>query len=137
MTPIVARWQDWAGEGVQHLVLRADANGIVADAVIVATEEGARLAARLRIECDPAWRTRGARGRRAAHDSRGAPCGRGPGLWPAPPAPRPHPPAASAAALPLTPFTNTLPIRRLGLAVGASADLAVVYIRLPERDIAR
>jgi hypothetical protein len=31
-----------------------------------------------------------------------------------------------------TPFTNTLPIRRLALAAGASADVNVVYVSLPE-----
>jgi hypothetical protein len=32
----------------------------------------------------------------------------------------------------ITPFTNTLPIRRLSLAVGSSTILKVVYIKLPE-----
>jgi uncharacterized protein len=31
-----------------------------------------------------------------------------------------------------TPFTNTLPIRRLGLHPGESADVDVAYVRLPE-----
>jgi len=31
-----------------------------------------------------------------------------------------------------TPFTNTLPIRRLGLEPGESEELAVTYIRVPE-----
>ncbi|QHS58593.1 putative glycolipid-binding domain-containing protein [Chitinophaga agri] len=35
----------------------------------------------------------------------------------------------------LTPFTNTLPINRLSLAIGASADIAVVYFDLPGMDI--
>lgn len=30
----------------------------------------------------------------------------------------------------LTPFTNTLPIRRLGLSVGESADLRIVYVQI-------
>ena len=31
-----------------------------------------------------------------------------------------------------TPFTNTLPIRRLGLGPGDTAEIKVVYIRVPE-----
>jgi hypothetical protein len=31
-----------------------------------------------------------------------------------------------------TPFTNTLPIRRLGLKPGESEELTVVYVRVPE-----
>ena len=34
--------------------------------------------------------------------------------------------------LAMTPFTNTLPIRRLGLAVGAAADIIVVYVTFPD-----
>lgn len=32
----------------------------------------------------------------------------------------------------ITPFTNTLPIRRLDLAVGASQEFRVVYVKLPD-----
>ena len=33
--------------------------------------------------------------------------------------------------LALTPFTNTLPIRRLGLGTGESAEIRVAYVELP------
>ncbi|WP_216206689.1 putative glycolipid-binding domain-containing protein [Amycolatopsis aidingensis] len=35
----------------------------------------------------------------------------------------------------ITPFTNTLPIRRLGLRPGQAADLRVLYIKLPELEL--
>src|SRR5579859_1096113 len=35
----------------------------------------------------------------------------------------------------LTPFTNTLPLRRLALAPGESTDLLVAYLRVPELSI--
>jgi hypothetical protein len=34
-----------------------------------------------------------------------------------------------------TPFTNTLPIRRLGLQPGESTEIAVVYIDAPSLDV--
>ncbi|MCL4245981.1 MAG: putative glycolipid-binding domain-containing protein, partial [Candidatus Dadabacteria bacterium] len=34
-----------------------------------------------------------------------------------------------------TPFTNTIPIRRLGLGAGQSADIIVAYIKLPEMSV--
>lgn len=37
----------------------------------------------------------------------------------------------------VTPFTNTLPIRRLDLSVGNTAEIEVVYIMLPSLDISR
>lgn len=36
-----------------------------------------------------------------------------------------------------TPATNTLPIRRLGLAVGEAADLDVTWLRFPELELKR
>jgi hypothetical protein len=36
----------------------------------------------------------------------------------------------------VTPATNTIPIRRLGLAVGESADISVVSIRFPDLAVA-
>ena len=34
-----------------------------------------------------------------------------------------------------SPFTNTLPIRRLGLAIGRSAEIVAAYIAFPELDV--
>ena len=44
----------------------------------------------------------------------------------------PHLDGAIDVDLPLTPFTNTLPICRLKLEAGQSADIDVVYVRLPQ-----
>ena len=32
---IVARWQDWAGKGLEHLVLQEDSDEIVAESAII------------------------------------------------------------------------------------------------------
>lgn len=37
--------------------------------------------------------------------------------------------------LSITPFTNTLPIRRLALAEGQRADIRAVYLRLPDLSV--
>ena len=50
-------------------------------------------------------------------------------------APRPELDGAIDVDLPMTPFTNTLPIRRLNLRAGESADLRVVYIVMPAGSI--
>ena len=47
-------------------------------------------------------------------------------------APRPELDGAIDVDLPMTPFTNTLPIRRLNLRAGEAADLRVVYIVIPQ-----
>jgi uncharacterized protein len=35
----------------------------------------------------------------------------------------------------VTPFTNTLPIRRLGLEIGEGAEMLAVYFKLPENEV--
>jgi hypothetical protein len=127
-----ARWQDWAGTGLQHLVLREGADGIVADAVVVGDEEGVRFGALFRIACDSAWRVR-----RVDVETVGGPAvlltADGAGHWrDGTGAARPELDGAIDVDLPMTPFTNTLPIRRLSLRAGESADLRVVYIVMPQ-----
>lgn len=128
----IARWEDWSGRGLQHVVVTERADAIVAEAVCIVAEDGV-FAARYRIECDAEWRCReldvevigAARTLRLRGDGRGH--------WADADGTRL---AALDGALdvdlPMTPFTNTLPIRRLGLAAGAAAEIAVVYVRAPE-----
>jgi uncharacterized protein len=127
-----ARWRDWAGTGLQHLVLREGDDEIVAEAAVVGDEEGASFGARFRIACDGAWRVRRVEvetvgGRAVVLTADGA------GHWrDGAGSPRPELDGAIDVDLPMTPFTNTLPIRRLELRAGQSADLRVAYISLPE-----
>jgi uncharacterized protein len=127
---LVARWQDWAGDGLQHLVLREGPAEIVAEAVVIGAEEdGRRFAARFRIACDAGWRTRRVEVGLLGAERQVVLVGDGAGHWrDEAGAPRPDLDGAIDVDLPITPFTNTLPIRRLGLRAGESADLRMVYI---------
>jgi len=132
MSTIIARWRDWAGEGLQHLVLTQAPDAIVAEAIVVGEEEGARFGARFRITCDPAWRTRRVEVNMAGTDRRLDLRGDGAGHWhDGIGKPLPELDGAIDVDLPLTPFTNTLPIRRLNLGTGQSAEMRMVYIVLP------
>jgi uncharacterized protein len=129
---IIARWRDWAGDGLQHLVLTQAADAIVAEAMVVGEDEGARFGARFRITCDTAWRTRRVEVDMAGSDRRLDLRSDGAGRWhDGDGKALPKLDGAIDVDLPLTPFTNTLPIRRLNLGVGQSADLRIVYIVLP------
>jgi uncharacterized protein len=128
-----ARWRTWSGDGIQHLVLTEGHDGIVAEAVVLDAAEGRRFAARFRIECDAGWRVRRVEAGVVGDDRRVELASDGAGRWQdGTGAPLPHLEGAADVDLPLTPFTNTLPIRRLVLRTGQSADLRVVYISLPE-----
>ena len=98
--------------------------------------EEAGLAARLRytIECDPEWRTRSAlvEGEAGGASIRFSLAADGEGQWTRDGAPQPDLSGALDVDLGFTPATNTLPIRRLALAVGESAPVRSAWLRFPE-----
>jgi uncharacterized protein len=133
-TSTVARWRDWAGTGIEHCVLTADADGIVAESALLGTTDlGAVFALRYRIRCDPSWRVRELGISPVGDARRFELVGDGNGTWRNDAGvPLPELTGAIDVDLPVTPFTNTLPIRRLGLPVGASADIVVAYVGFPD-----
>jgi hypothetical protein len=104
-----------------------------ADGIVLGVENGAAFRLHYKVRCDSRWRVRrveinfvdGRQGLSLSAD--------GEGRWF----------DASGAAVPAldgcvdvditaTPLTNTLPIRRLALKQGESADIEVAYITIPE-----
>ena len=57
MEPIIARWSDWTGTGLEHLVLTHSTDAITADSVVISDGDG-RFAVRYRVVCDLGWRVR-------------------------------------------------------------------------------
>jgi len=130
-TNLVARWRDWSGDGLEHLELREGADAIVAKSVVIATVEREAFAVQYRIECDLEWRVRkfeiqkiGERALRLASD--------GAGNWfDESGVSLPNLAGAIDIDISITPFTNTLPIRRLSFAAGQSHEIVAVYLQLP------
>jgi hypothetical protein len=131
-----ALWAAWEGPGLEHLRLRVDGSGAQADSVIIAVDDDGRpFRARFAIEADTGWRLRHARIELLDDSARALDLyADGLGHWID---------AVTGAARPLdgcldidvypSPFTNTLPIRRLPApALGAPVALAVAYVTLPE-----
>jgi hypothetical protein len=98
--------------------------------------EEAGVAARLRyaIDCDSAWCTRSAvvEGEARGGPIRFALATDGVGCWTRDGMPVPKLAGALDVDLGFTPATNTLPIRRLALAVGESAPVRSAWLRFPE-----
>jgi hypothetical protein len=130
-------WAPWKTPGLEHLRLEVGAEAISADGGIIAIFEGEVFRANYQIVCDSAWRVREVRimvSHPAAivldfHAD-------GEGHW------------SNTSGEPLsaldgcidvdfaaTPFTNTLPIRRLSLQPGQLAEIAVVYIDAPSLEV--
>ena len=130
---ITARWQTEAGDGLEHLVLHEAADRVVAESVVIGGAGPRPFAAHYRIACEPPWRVREVEVRLAGTGHRLVLRSDGAGRWT----------DASGSALPdlteavdvdleVSPFTNTLPIRRLGLEAGASAEITTAWIRFPD-----
>ena len=125
-------WADESRTGLDRLVVTRNAGRSVATGHVIGPA-ATPFEVDYRVEFDESWRTR------LVHISDAA-GGRilelradGDGTWT----------DGNDAALPLlngaidvdisaTPFTNTLPIRRLELAIGGSADITTAYIAVPD-----
>jgi uncharacterized protein len=46
MNKIIARWQDWTGTGIEHLVLTEEPNQILAEAAVLGSVDDNYFAAR-------------------------------------------------------------------------------------------
>jgi hypothetical protein len=129
---LVARWRDWSGESIEHLELREDADKIIAESMIVATVEQDAFAVRYRVECDSGWKVRSVEIHKTGHERALRLSGDGAGNW-CDEAGKSLPKLDGAIDIDIsiTPFTNTLPIRRLDFAAGKSHEIVTVYIQLP------
>ena len=129
---ITARWTDWDGQGLEHLVLRIGETGIVAEGVILAS--GAQsVAAIYRVQCNMRWRVRAAAVSLVETDEALMLTADGIGNWfDEERAPLRRLQGAIDIDLSLSPFTNSLPIRRTRLEIGESIDITAAYIGLPD-----
>ena len=131
------RWIADIGAGIEHLAVWEEGDGIAAQAVVIGDDEGAAYGLAYRIDCDAAWRVR-----RALVEVAGGGLlvlvSDGAGRW--------HDGDGQALALldgcididiTATPFTNTLPIRRLGAALAQRRTIEVAWVHVPELRVER
>jgi hypothetical protein len=129
---IVARWQDWSGKGIEHLVLDVDADEIVAEAAILGTIDDELFGVRYRILCDGSWRVTGVEVSQIGEDRWIELSHDGAGNWvDSSQNPMEDLKGAMDVDISVTPFTNTIPIRRLKLNRGEAKEILVVYVQLP------
>lgn len=125
-------WQPDLGEGAELFAFRTMPGGCEARGDVAATLDGASLEARYLVEADAEWRAR----RVLVELNDGARIeilSDGDGHWRrADGTPLPELEGCIDPDISMTPFTNTLPIRRLGLGVGDAAEIGVAYVLVPE-----
>lgn len=130
---VTARWRSADGGGLEHLVIEETSTGYKAEAVVAGDAEGGPFAAHWRLSVDAAWRARRLDVEVVGLDRRLALRADGDGRWTnADGVPLPDLAGAIDLDLSASPFTNTLPIRRLGLPVGGAAEIVVAYVSFPD-----
>ncbi|MGZ9809741.1 putative glycolipid-binding domain-containing protein [Pseudoroseicyclus sp. H15] len=129
----IVRWQDWAGEGLEHCLCREGAEGLRLEGNVAGTR-GGLYGGHYLVRTDERFATRELRVRYAGGPELYVEAD-GAGRWID---------RLTGEALPqlegcldvdigMTPATNTLPIRRLRLAEGESRDIVVSYVPLPHQ----
>lgn len=130
-----ARWRDWSGNSIEHLVLKETREGIHAESVIISKDSDNPFTARYEIVCDNEWHVRHVNVSLVGDDRGIYLSSDGKGNWSDDSGDKPQLRGAIDVDITATPFTNTLPIRRLKLGTEQSEDIFVVYVRLPELTI--
>src|SRR5262245_31311689 len=130
-------WHPLQHIGLEELHVQDDARGILAEGVVLGSAQTRSFRLEYQIRLDPAWQIQECVLRLVRRDGARDQTFRlstdGQGHWTAGT-------GADCSSLDgcldldisCTPFTNTLPIRRLGLTPGESADLLVVCLAIPE-----
>ena len=126
-------WAATAWPGLEHLEIRERADAIEIDGLVVAHVDGEALRLAYRLRCDADWTTR--RLEVARHGV--APVlvfeSDGMGRWTNGAGTElPELAGCVDVDIAVTPFTNTLPIRRLSWQPGQARDLLMVYVAVPE-----
>ena len=125
------RWQSIGTTGLEHFSLSPHLNGIQGTGVIIGERGGTPYGLRYRVVADPQWRTREVQVALVDGASLHV-FADGQGRWT----------DVDGHALPdldgcidvdiaATPYTNTLPLRRLDLKIGESAELTMAYVPMP------
>jgi len=137
MNERTAIWQPWHEIGLEHLRLVESDNGAIADSVVIQVIDHQPVRVHYEIRVDAGWRVREADIDMWAPELhqlklRSDGCGR----W--------TDATGNALAdlngcvdidITATPFTNTLPIRRIRLEPGEAEKIAVAYIRVPDLSV--
>ena len=126
--PVILFWRRTDGPGLERLVLRVSADGILAESTVLGTEDGGfRLDQRWRLT--PDWRTL------RLEVERWGPGGpsrlvveRSGGGWSVDGRRRADLDGADEPDLSVTPFCNTFPIRRTPVTSGASLTLDTCFV---------
>lgn len=125
------RWKGLDRDSLEYMAFRTVESGFRAEAVIVDTEYGVSYT----IDLDANWHFRRLDLTMTGEDRHLALRYDGTTWTDGEETPLPHLSAALEIDISISPITNTLPVRRLDLAVGESADIVTAYIEFPTLNV--
>lgn len=126
----IVRWHERDGPGLEHLLLQERAGEVSADSVVICSGE-TPFAVRYRIACNANWHARSVMVDVIGSGQTLVLAADGDGRWTRDGLPMPELDGVLDPDLTVTPFTNTLPIRRLRLSTGQSAEITTAFIDFP------
>jgi hypothetical protein len=127
-------WTPWSEPGLEHLRLLQQNETILADSIVVGVSNRMPFRLHYEITCDSNWNVKELSltllsGNRKSVKIQAD----GQGHWSTHTGdPVPSLEGCIDVDISATPFTNTLPIRRLALKPGQSAELLLAYVLIPE-----
>ena len=129
-------WEQLIDKGLEHLILRQGTQ-IEAEGLIVGMLKDAAYRIQYRIVCDMKWNTQSVSVKDLLNDKEFT-LTRSGEEW-LDERNRVIEPlrGCSDVDIQVTPFTNTLPIKRLNLKQGESKEIAVVYVSVPELNLSK
>jgi hypothetical protein len=136
--PRSLRWRDWSGFGLEHALLSEEAGNIEVRSAVISGPVRSGFVALYSLKLSPDWYTTELQGSllgtsecvylRRTEES---------GWFDENNRSLPDLNGMFDVDLSITPLTNTLPIRRLRLAIGESADVETAYVLFPQLTISR
>jgi hypothetical protein len=126
-------WQAWTGPGLETCTVARNGDALRVDGATIGVAGGRAFTLRYALQCDAGWRVRTIEAWILGEGGGLMLAGDGLGRWVLPDG-RHHTALDGCLDVDLSAcvFTNTLPIRRLGMVPGWSEELSVVYVSVPD-----
>jgi hypothetical protein len=130
-------WSFQNNLGIEHLRLMRLSDSIVAESIVVGVVNNKAFRAQYKIRCDLSWSIREIDIGSLDNESKPLQLrADGKAHWRTATGTALHPlDGCIDVDISVTPFTNTLPIRRLNLSHNQSAEISVTYIVVPELEV--
>ncbi len=134
----IVLWSRLDEPGLERCALGVGSRGFTLEGTVVTSFDGAPAEGRYLVCTDPAWLTTAVSVTLILGDeTKEVALGATDGRWSVDGEARPDLGGCLDVDLGISPSTNTLPIRRLSLPAGASAELDAAWVRFPELTVER